>query len=369
MRFSTIASLFVAIILAGLAVFGAQTWLNTERQNFASELLQRQEAEKEAPENMIVVANEAISFGERIDRTKVREIPWAAATYPEGSFTNIDLLVVGNSDEEVRFALGSIAPGEPILASKVTNPGERSKMSTALSPGKKAVSIRVNDVLGVAGFVLPGDRVDVLLTQGGREGSYVDVLLQGVKVLAIDQIADDRRDGPSVVRTVTFEVNTTEAQKLTLAANVGVLSLALRNIASNEIEDNQRITVNDLNELDVADDLIESAIEEQANAPDPSIERIENLETLLKNLSEGVTKQLEGVEQKINSQEPVIVEREVVKEVIVEKPVPTPQPVLPVKSTVGVIRNGQRNEYKVDHVAQDDASTAVEENTEEETDQ
>ena len=84
----------------------------------------------------------------------------------------------------------------------------------------KAVSIRVNDVLGVAGFVLPGDRVDIMLTRSDKAvGTYTDVLLQGVKVLAIDQTADDRADKPSVARTVTFEVSTQEAQKLTLAAN------------------------------------------------------------------------------------------------------------------------------------------------------
>ncbi|MFC6639822.1 Flp pilus assembly protein CpaB [Sulfitobacter sediminilitoris] len=75
----------------------------------------------------------------------------------------------------------------------------------------------MNDVLGVAGFVLPGDRVDVLLTRD----EFVDVLLQGLKVLAIDQIADELKDNPSVVRTVTFEVNTEEAQKLVLGEMLG----------------------------------------------------------------------------------------------------------------------------------------------------
>lgn len=360
MRFSTIASLLIAIILAGFAVFGAQNWLNLEREQFAADLMQRQtqtETEK-APENTIVVANEAISFGERIDNTKVREIPWAGDLMPEGSFRNIDELVVGNTEDTARFALTSMSPGEPILSNKVTDPGQRAKLSTALSPGKKAISIRVNDVLGVAGFVLPGDRVDVLLTRRGAQGdTYVDVLLQGVKVLAIDQIADDRKDKPSVVRTVTFEVDTTEAQKLVLAANVGTLSLALRNIASNDIEANERVTISDLNEFDVANDLIKAQEE-----PDPSIERIENLEALLKNLSEGVTEQIRGVEEKINEQEPVIVEKEVVKEVVIEKEV-QPQLILPIKRTVGVIRNGQRNEYKVDSGEADENTSLEEEAT------
>ncbi|QGY00203.1 Flp pilus assembly protein CpaB [Roseovarius faecimaris] len=373
MRFSTIASLLIAVILAGLAVYGAQNWLDLERQQFASDLLQRQsQAEAEAkPENTIVVANEAISFGERIDNTKVREIAWAGDLKPEGSFDTVDALVVGTTEDTARFALTSMAPGEPILASKVTDPGQRAKLSTALSPGKKAISIRVNDVLGVAGFVLPGDRVDILLTRkDGKGGSFVDVLLQGVKVLAIDQIADDRKDKPSVVRTVTFEVDTSEAQKLVLASNVGTLSLALRNVASNDIEANERITINDLNEFDVAEDLLQAAVEEQNSATeeaDPSLERIENIEMLLKNLSDGMAEQIRGVEQKINEQEPVIVEREVIKEVVVEKEVQPIVPIIPVKRTVGVIRNGTRDEYKVDannsENGEEEETTAVPEET------
>ncbi|MGO7388837.1 Flp pilus assembly protein CpaB, partial [Rhizobium ruizarguesonis] len=91
--------------------------------------------------------------------------------------------------------------------------------------------------LGVAGFVRPSDRVDVLLTRvvrepAGNDQTFVDVLLQGVKVLAVDQTADERKDEPSVVKTVTFEVTTDEAQRLTLGSSIGTLSLALRNIAS-----------------------------------------------------------------------------------------------------------------------------------------
>ena len=111
-----------------------------------------------------------------------------------------------------------------------------------------AISIRVNDVLGVAGFVLPGDRVDVLLTRTkDSDGNpYVDVLLQNIKVLAIDQSADDRKEGATVVKAVTVAVATQDAQKLTLAAGVGQLSLALREAASNSGEVTQRVTIKDL---------------------------------------------------------------------------------------------------------------------------
>ncbi|MDU8913271.1 Flp pilus assembly protein CpaB [Aestuariicoccus sp. MJ-SS9] len=350
MRFSTIVSLLIAILLAGAAVYGAQTWLSTERAQLMSLLQQQQSApQEEAPKDTIVVASEPIQFGELINSTNVREIEWSGSLKPDGHFVKIEDLVIGESDETARFALTSIAIGEPVLTSKVTIPGQRAKLSTALAPGKKAVSIRVNDVLGVAGFVLPGDRVDVLLTRG----NFVDVLLQGVKVLAIDQKSDERQDNPSVVRTVTFEVNTEEAQKLVLGAQVGTLSLTLRNLASTDIERSERITINDLDELDFADDLVQGQNQEEEPAEpviDPSVARLDELEKLLKDLSEGVSEKISVVEEKLDK-EPVI--QEVVKEVVVEKP-----PIIPEKSTVGVIRNGQRNEYKVnrsDEEAEDSA--------------
>lgn len=372
MRLSLLFSFVLAMILAGLAVLGTQQFLATERQAISDQIRNAvspaQEEERE-PLNTIVIAREQINFGERITPGKVDEIEWAGSILPEGSFAKVEDLIVGEEDDVARFAVTSMTVGEPILSSKVTDPGQRAKLSTALSPGKKAISIRVNDVLGVAGFVLPGDRVDVLLTRRGGGGSFVDVLLQGVKVLAIDQIADDRKDQPSVVRTVTFEVDTTEAQKLVLGANVGTLSLALRNVASTDVQDFERITMSDLNETDAANELLEAqrkadaealakqqqddalaereaalalAEEERKKLLEANESRQNELEALLKSLSDGISERLDGVEERINNPEPAIVQPEVVA---VEEPVLVP--VLPRKATIGVIRNGRRDEYKV----------------------
>jgi pilus assembly protein CpaB len=109
------------------------------------------------------------------------------------------------------------------------------------------VTVRVNDVEGVGGFVLPGDHVDVLMTRHADKGSgNNDVVLQNVKVLAIDQLADDSADKPSVVKAVTLEVETVAAQKLSLAASLGSLSLVLRKAGEAEIEGTRRVTQNDL---------------------------------------------------------------------------------------------------------------------------
>jgi pilus assembly protein CpaB len=137
--------------------------------------------------------------------------------------------------------LRPIEPNEPILNAKITGSGENASLSRIIAPGNRAVTVRVNDVAGVAGFIQPGDRVDVVVTRevslpagsgekaGRRQRSTVaDLLLQGVRVLTIDQYADERSDGPQVAKAVTLELNSLDAQKVALASSVGDLSLLLR---------------------------------------------------------------------------------------------------------------------------------------------
>lgn len=111
----------------------------------------------------------------------------------------------------------------------------------------KAVTIRVNDVEGVGGFVLPGDHVDVVLTrQADKNGATSDIVLQDVRVLGIDQVADERAEKPTVVKAVTLEVNLADGQKVALASAVGTLSLLLRK--AGELKDGVRrqVTLTDL---------------------------------------------------------------------------------------------------------------------------
>jgi pilus assembly protein CpaB len=106
--------------------------------------------------------------------------------------------------------------------------------------------VRVDDVRGVAGFVLPGDRVDVVLIRSQGAGQFSDILVQHVKVLAVDQITNERQDKPTVARAVTLEVTTEQAQKILLASDVGRLSLILRQAGQANAEYAKRITEADL---------------------------------------------------------------------------------------------------------------------------
>jgi pilus assembly protein CpaB len=145
--------------------------------------------------------------------------------------------------------LSPFAAQEPIIALKITGPGQRATLSALVEEGRRAVTIRVNDVLGVGGFVLAGDRVDVLLTrtEGQNQGGTTDVILQGVRVLAVDQLADDRTDRPSSqVRSVTIEVSIQDAQRVQLASVAGTLSLILRRSGEANAGTTRRITLDDV---------------------------------------------------------------------------------------------------------------------------
>src|SRR5262249_47281429 len=139
---------------------------------------------------------------------------------------------------------------ELVLKTKITGPGQRASLSALLDEGKRAVTVRVDDVRGVAGFVLPGDRVDVVLIRahgpGGAAENISDVILQHVKVLAVDQLANERQETPTVARAVTLEVDTEQAQKILLATDVGKLALILRKAGESNPAIAKRVTGRDL---------------------------------------------------------------------------------------------------------------------------
>lgn len=230
----------LALIFAIAAVFLAQDWLKKQSANVVTKNT-----------TTVVVARTALGFGAIVRGEQLRVIEWPSANIPKGAFRKIEKLV---HKGEPRVVLSRIEANEPILSSKVSGFGGRASLSTVIADGMRASTIRVNDVNGVAGFVLPGDRVDILLTrdeQGQKRRSrggnlFTDVLLQNVKVLAIDQQSDEKKDKPSVAKAVTLEVSSIQSQKLVLAQTVGSLSLALRNVKNGKSIAAKTIRVRDL---------------------------------------------------------------------------------------------------------------------------
>jgi pilus assembly protein CpaB len=192
----------------------------------------------------VVTAKTQLNFGDRIEPGKLQVIDYSPQAVPAGAFSKIEDVAAPG---EERVALRLMVPGEPVLASKISGKGGRATLSTVIDKGMRAVTVAVNDVKGVAGFIQVADRVDVLFT--GSDHSHTDVLLQNIKVLGIDQQADadDKKEKQkSVAKAVTLEVSPQDAQKLTLASSIGSLSLALRNYGGPDEVTARTLSVSDL---------------------------------------------------------------------------------------------------------------------------
>ncbi|WP_424362198.1 Flp pilus assembly protein CpaB [Methylocystis parvus] len=232
MKTSTSIILVIAILIGAVAAQMARSIVN-----------------RPAESTKIVVATKPLPFGAQVARDALSEVAWPSSSIPEGAFKSIDELLKDGQ----RVSMAPIAKNEPVLSSRVSGPGEKASLSALIEPGMRAVAVRVDDVRGVAGFIQPGDRVDVVLTRVehsakfDKDESYSDVLLHNVKVLAIDQQAAERQEKAQVVKAVTLEVTAEQGQKLILASGAGTLSLVLREAGGGKGADAaRRVTMSDL---------------------------------------------------------------------------------------------------------------------------
>ncbi|MBN9587533.1 MAG: Flp pilus assembly protein CpaB [Alphaproteobacteria bacterium 64-11] len=185
------------------------------------------------PMTNVVVAGQDLPFGTKLSARFLRTVAWPQASVPAGAFSDIADIFKGAQSPSDRIVLTALVQGEPVLHSKISGFGARPIMSARVDKDMRAVSIHIDPVSGVSGFILPGDHVDILLTRnlgGGQQNYVTDVILQDVTVLGINQLADQSADKPVVGQTATVEVTPQQAQKLALAQQAGTLSLSLRNM-------------------------------------------------------------------------------------------------------------------------------------------
>jgi len=193
----------------------------------------------------VVIADAPIGFAGAVTNELVRVQEWPSEFVPEGAFTSLDA-VVGDDERGYRRAKRPFVAGEPLMQGKLSAFGEKVTIAQVIDRDKRALAIRVDDVTGVGGFITPGDRVDVVLTRNQSQEQQATPLLQDVLVRAVDQIADEDRDKPVIVRTVTLEVHPDEAQKLVLAQQAGRLSLTLRPVGMHDEIATSTTTTNSL---------------------------------------------------------------------------------------------------------------------------
>lgn len=229
-------ALGVAAVLGLFAVFVANTYLVGRQQQAAL-----------SGTTKVAVAAAPMAYGVDITSDKVRFVEYPNRSIPAGAFTNASLLLPAGKK---RVALMPIGVNEPILTSKISGQGQGASIAALLPVGMRAASVRINDVSGVAGFVQPNDSVDVLVTRdvagADRRTQLTDVLIQNVRVIAMDQTAKNAEGAPKVAKTATLEVTPVDAQKLALAQEVGSLSLVLRKAGEQNNPIVETISMNDL---------------------------------------------------------------------------------------------------------------------------
>lgn len=239
--------LLLGLGLAGFAVYMAQGYINTYQAELSRERAAR---ESMVATVEVYVVNRAIRYGERLYPDDVRLVRWPENAIPEGAFQSQEALFpegIEDLDQDgVRSVLRAMEKDEAVLAVKVSAPGQDAGVSSRLSPGMRAFAIRVDVTSGVSGFLRPGDRVDVYWTGRTRgltedQGDVTQLIEANVKIIAVDQTADEDRNSPLVARTVTVEATPQEVAALAQAQASGRLSLSL--VGASETAETEAVSI------------------------------------------------------------------------------------------------------------------------------
>ena len=199
--------LVLAIGMGMAAVAMAAVWLNSRESLLTTH---------------VVVAREDVQIGTRLQPTMLQLVDWPSASPLKNPLTSIEQA----ADRVVNMPL---VKGEPISMSKLAAKGETGGLSAVLREGRRAVTVKVNEIVGVAGFALPGNYVDVMVNTPDSNNNLVSkIVIERIQVLAVAQDVANLESKPKVVNAVTLEVTPAQAEKIDLARSVGSLSLVLR---------------------------------------------------------------------------------------------------------------------------------------------
>ena len=223
------ALLLLAVALGLAAAVYANTWIG-QRERVAA--------------NKVVVAAVDIPAGSRLEPEMLTTVDWPSTALPPGAIADAATL-------KARVVKLDVVRGEAIIDGKLAPVGTTGGLSAVIAEGKRAMTVRVNDVVGVAGFALPGNYVDILVHAQRDEGKgdtrpISKTVLEHVLVLAVAQEASRDDTKPKVVNAVTLELSLADSEKLDLARSIGTLSLALRNQSDEATVSTAGITRNEL---------------------------------------------------------------------------------------------------------------------------
>ena len=252
MRTGTVVSLGASAVLGLGALVVARLWLPQS----ATHLPQFKAPEIAAGTVPVVVATAAIPYGAKLDASKLTVVHVPPGAVPQGAFTTPAQILSQQGGAPV--ALTAIAAHEPLLPSKLSGAGARPIVSAGITEGMRAYTIGVTDTAGVGGHVLPGDRVDVIVTRqppipkaikdlcDDCKQERADVVLQNVRVLGMDLNVDPTTTTSVVSHTATLEVSVQDAQRLAVATQIGTMSLALRRVGQADVAPTRTVEIADL---------------------------------------------------------------------------------------------------------------------------
>ena len=241
--------LVVGLGLASFAVYMAKDYIGAYQAELARERAAREQMVATVD---VVVVNRAMRYGEEIKAEDVRTVRWPEDAIPEGTFAALEA-VFPFGEEKLRKAVRSMEKDEALMLIKVTEPGQDAGVSSRLTKGMRAFAINVDVSTGVSGFLRPGDRVDVYWSGQIRGGSadrgeeeVTQLIESGVRLIAIDQTADEDNTNPSIARTVTVEASPLQVAALAQAQNTGRLSLSLLGAEDDVLSGDVQVNQNDL---------------------------------------------------------------------------------------------------------------------------
>ena len=245
----------VALIAGLMAVLLASQWLDAKSGSGMTK---------------VAVASTDISLGHRLTPELVQLVDWPSRSVPPGSFQQLDGL-------DGRVLRTNMLRGEPVLQAKLAPVGTQGGLSAVIGDGKRAITVRVNDVIGVAGFALPGNYVDIIVNtqresteKTERDKSISKIVLERILVLAVAQEVGRDDTKPRVVNAVTLEVTPNQAEKIDLARSVGTLSLVLRNQIDPLVADTAGATKTSLLDLAAAPVMLAEQSKDSPSATPPA---------------------------------------------------------------------------------------------------
>ncbi len=224
MRVTQLAVLGIGVALAGFGVYMAQSYIAQTQAAIAAAQAQR-DNQPTIETREVLVAARALRYGEPITEEAVRAVPWPANALPPDVFHDMSAFLPDAG--RPRVALRAIEPMEPLMRVKVSEPGQSAGIAARLSPGMRAFTIRINSSSGISGSLRPSNLVDIYWTGRGSDGEVTRLLGSNVRIIALDENADQDRDFTGVPRSVTIEGSPETVATLAQGQSTGRLSLSL----------------------------------------------------------------------------------------------------------------------------------------------